>query len=268
MSTENPEDLTKKKLRMDIEKTQLEIKRLNSRWDYWITKTIPLITAGIAVAGFFFSINQFNAQQREAQTWKKAEFLAATAKEFDSNPNVINAKQMLDSLILYPEGRTIKLFPDEQEASKQYKHVMPADIYFALETDKNKLPQDPDKLRDWIAISDCFDVFLSNMEQFNRYIETQLVTKDEVKLDIIYWVNLMGDHNIVLHRPKSESTSSNLGEGEQSVIRRRLLEYADHFKFDGIRRLLEKYGYGPRYDTRESSPHPTAVTQRWPFKSY
>jgi len=263
MSTENPEDLTKKKLELDIKKAELEIKRLNSRWDYWIIKTIPLITAGIAVAGFFFSINQFNAQQREAQTWKKAEFLAVTAKEFDANPSVINAKQMLDSLVLYPEGRSIKLFPGKQETQ-----VMPVDIYFALETDKSKLPQDRDKLNTWIAISDCFDVFLSNLEQFNRYIETQLVTKDEVRLDIIYWIELIGDHNIQLHQPKSELLRGKPDEGEQSVIRKRLLEYADRFKFDGVKRLLAKYGYGPQQDTRAASPHPAAVTQRWPFKSY
>lgn len=226
------ERLEMKKLELEVEKTTLEIKHLGSRWEKWVVRSIPILTAGIAVVGFWVSVHQFNVQQREAQTWKKAEFITATVREFDSRPCVLNVESMLDSLILYKDGRAIRLFPNEQAPTNQYATVTADDISNALDIDREKYLQAPETTRrKWRAIADCFDVFLSHLDRFNSYIESRLITKNEIELDLIYWVQLIGDdHMELVYGPD---------------VRPKLLTYADHYKFYGVGRLLKKYGYKP-----------------------
>jgi len=214
---------------LQITKTELEIVRLRSKWERWSAKWIPIITVGIAMGVFWWNVHQFNAQQNAERTWKKAEFLAKTIDVFDAAPRVHNAKLMLDSLRLYSKGRRIKLFPDEQDPNKTYKVVTPDDIYNALDKDKENLAGGSgETLEKWIAIADCFDAFLSGLEDFSHYIKSGLFTSDELKLDLEYWINLIGDKSILLNKDK---------------FRERLLEYADRYDFKGLGSLLRIYGY-------------------------
>lgn len=144
------------------------------------------IFAGLAA--FFFTLKQY----AEGQKWKREEFLADVVKEFNTHPDVRNAKQMLDSLQLYGD-RMIKLFPDADTEAKKYINVSSNDIYDALDPDKpsQALPDttgmtDEEKAAAFAAaeksrrIADCFDLFLSYLGRFAYYIHSGLVKKEEL----------------------------------------------------------------------------------------
>lgn len=220
--------LNRRKLRLETEKTRLEIKNLKSKSEKWL-RFIPVLTALIAVVGIWLSVKQFNSQQADEHRWRKAEFIRATIKAFDSNPCVQNTKLMLDSLVLYPEGRMIKLFHEEPETSRQYMKVTPDDIFNALAIDKDRMESEETQAK-WIAIADCFDVFLSNLEQLDIDIKSELLTEEDIKPDLIYWIGLMADEKNQLNKPG---------------LRQRLWAYVDRYKFDGVRSLMKRYGYNP-----------------------
>jgi hypothetical protein len=212
---------------LEITKAELEIIRLKSKWERWSAKWIPIVTVGIAMGVFSWNVHQFNAQQSAERTWKKAEFLTTTVGRFDSAPRVQNAKQMLDSLRLYKNGRKIKLFPDASDPKKAYTMVTPDDIYSALDVNKESLAAGSEERVDkLIAISDCFDAFLSGLEDFDHYIQSGLFTADELRLDLEYWVKLIGDKRIVLSGPN---------------FRKRLQEYANRYEFKGVDNLIRTY---------------------------
>jgi hypothetical protein len=224
--------ISQRQLQLQIEKLELEVKHLKSKWERWSGRSIPIITACIAVFGFWWSVKSFNVQQREEQTWRKAEFVTRTVNNFDSSLNVQNAKHMLDSLKLLSKGRKIRLFPDEVEVNRKYVTVTPNDIYDALAKDREAVESPGERLDKLIAISDCFDVFLSYLDQFDHDINVGLLTADDVKLDLIYWIKLL---NYDLN----------------SQFKDRFWCYMKRFEFTGAKNLSSRYGL-PDYDVKQA----------------
>lgn len=171
------------------------------------------IAASVLV--FVIGLHQYN----QGQKWKKEEFLAAAVKEFIERPSVRNGAQMLDSLALYPNGREIRLFPDEETHAKRVSHVSNEEIYNALTTK-------PDSTLDEkaMAIRDGFDNFLSYLIGFYHYLEQDLITKDALLSQIGYWFELLGPDGDLDCRHK-----------------RRVYAYADHFRYYHVEKLVQTY---------------------------
>jgi hypothetical protein len=228
--------MSRRQLELETQKLELEVKNLKTWWRRWgasVTTVAAFITTVVAVGGFWWSVHQFNTQQSQEHTWRetefkwrKIEFLTKRVGEFDSDPGVSNTKLMLDSLKLYSK-RKIELFPDEKDPEKRYVWVTPEDISSALEPDKEKLAAgNKQKLEKWIAIADCFDVFLSNLEDFDHYIKAGLFTPEDLRLDLIYWLNL-------LESDKLKGTG----------FTEKLLKYAKDNDFAGLQSLRWRYGF-------------------------
>lgn len=89
-------------------------------------------------------------------------------------------------------------------------------------------------LRDW------FDSFLGGLDYFNILIESGLVTPEELKPFIIYWINLIGDRR---YRRKGGS-----GFYDQ------LFHYIHWAGYGGVKKLFERYGFKiipPPYSTHD-----------------
>ena len=72
-----------RRLEKEVEKLTLEVEALRSStyWERVVGRYLPLITAFLAVAGFWFGIIQFNAQKKDSEL-KQAEADSQRAEEF------------------------------------------------------------------------------------------------------------------------------------------------------------------------------------------
>lgn len=173
---------------------------------------------GIAATVLFFTVGLI--QYGQAQKWEKEKFLAATVKEFIEWYRNRNAMAMIDSLALYPKGRVIELFPNQEK----YKRVLITnqEIYAALTTDP-ATELDENDVRA-VAIRECFDSFLSYMSTFRHYVDQQLITQDALSAHIGYWFDLLG--------PNGDLSAAH---------RERIFAYAREYKMTDFEILVEMY---------------------------
>lgn len=118
------------------------------------------------------------------QTWKRNEFVAERAKEFNSDKMVRNTMYMLDW-----GKRYIELFPEESNQTDKYAKVTRPILRAALQSHKLK----PRFNKVEVAIRDNFDCFLNYFEVFEQYIEADLITSKELEPYIKYWINTISD---------------------------------------------------------------------------
>lgn len=173
---------------------------------------------GIAATVLFFTVGLI--QYRQGQKWEREKFLAATMKEFVEWYRNRNAMTMIDSLALYPKGRVVELFPNEETDKKVF--ITNPEIYKALTTDPGR-DLDEDDVRA-IAIRECFDSFLSYMSTFHHYVEQRLITLDALAAHIGYWFILLG--------PEGNLSAKN---------KKRIFAYARKYKLTHFEMLVHAY---------------------------
>jgi hypothetical protein len=180
---------------------------------------------GLTVVFFMVGLHQYG----QAQKWEREKFLAAAVKEFDDLLTARNAKQMLDSLTLYRDGRQIELNPKADKLEDRRTFVSNEKIIAALTTaPHDELARDDEVA---FAIRDCFDAFLSYLVTFDHFIEQDLITKDALMSHIGYWIILFG--------PEGKLDAN---------YKERILDYAQFYGLDGIFSLVEKYQQQSRWD--------------------
>lgn len=193
-----------------------------------LAKLGVLAAAGVFVLGLI----QFEI----GQTWKREEFLSDMVNDFGRRVSVDNAKKMIEMLMFYPQGRKIdlSLSADTPEMVK----VEPKDVEKALD------PEKTDSLTDHeMRLRECFDVFLSRLERFEHYIESQLVSEGSVRLYLGYWINtLLGKGGV-------EGKDAKLDPKHVKLIR----DYATHYEFPMLDKLLERFD-GLREEEPRRSP--------------
>ncbi|WP_336702875.1 hypothetical protein [Chryseobacterium indologenes] len=118
-------------------------------------------------------------QYTKEQTWKRNEFVAARAKEFNSDKMVQNTMYMLDW-----GKRYIELFPHEPDIEKRYAKVTREILKSALQSHKLK----SNFTKTEVAIRDNFDCFLNYFEIFEQYTEAGLITSKELQPYLKYWI--------------------------------------------------------------------------------
>lgn len=175
---------------------------------------------GIAVTIGLFVIGLY--QYRQAQKWEREKFLAAAVKEFMEVKSAKNARQMLDSLALYQDGRWIELFPQAETLKERKVFVSNQEIYNALTTTPHKdLEKNDDRA---VTIRDSFDAFLSYMTTFAHYIEQDLITEDALSAHLGYWIELLG--------PKGKLSAK---------YKNRIFKYAREYGLDDIEDLIQRH---------------------------
>lgn len=135
------------------------------------------------IGAFYLFLSGLKRYSKD-QTWKRNEFVAEQAKEFNSDLMVRNIMYMLDW-----KERYLKLFPEEPYKLNRYYKVNRPILKSALQS--HKLKQKFTKVE--VEIRDSFDCFLNYFEVFEQYIQAGLITPKELEPYLKYWINKISD---------------------------------------------------------------------------
>ena len=157
-------------------------------------------------------------QYMKAQKWKRAEFVANSINEFDSQEEIQNAKLMLDwnsrvivlHCIGFPDGLEFE-FDDDLLCKALKPHTEISGF-----SDNE------------VAVRDTFDRFFDYLEKFDHFIESGLVNAIEFKPYLRYWLNLIGNENSGRKRP---------------IVIKAIWKYIDYYGYTGVQKLFCRYGY-------------------------
>lgn len=159
-------------------------------------------------------------QYAKAQKWKRREFIAARVQEFESDRKVRLAMTMLDwtDRELY--------FPSE--ASDQPVALKVNDALLCSALLRHPLAKRYPKGEEMIR--DCFDRFLDMLVTFWNFIEAGLISSDELRPYMQYWIRLVSGQVTDVHSPHVFSL---------------LLDHIQFYGFTGAALLIKSFGYNP-----------------------
>lgn len=132
-----------------------------------------MITLLAGVAAFLIGLLQY----RQAQKWKRSEWVANEMEKFFSDPAVASAFKMIDY-----GSRKVALFL-ERPQSEQYAEVHDLEVAIALQPNDVHGPFDEKET----AIRDIFDRFLERLERIYSFLGAGLVTTADVRPYLYYW---------------------------------------------------------------------------------
>lgn len=174
------------------------------------------VTVPIAVAAFVIAIWQY----WKAQKWKRAEFVAAEIKEAFADPIIRNALYFLDWNEKNYDLR-------EREDQKHLINVVVDDEIFKRALTPHKLrPEGFSEIEERIRVT--FDDFLGRLQRFEYFIETRLVSTNDVIPYWRYWLNL-------ITTPSAEQKSHDVVDA--------IWLYIDSYGYSDIRRFVNRFGY-------------------------
>ena len=198
---------------------------------------VSLLSLGGAIVAFIFAFIQY----RRSEQWRRVEFVAKEVKDFESDPTVQNALLMIDW-----GTREINLFlrsnPEDSDLIEitreiQWRALLPHPLkksypeYMALDSSRGEEGNRDRKKRiftlEEARIRDTYDAFLTKLDRFSNYIESKLISTEELSPFIIYWVNAM---------TKNEQPE------EDAAWRCTLLTYINYYGYTGVKSLLKNYG--------------------------
>lgn len=157
----------------------------------------------------------------KAQRWKKGEFVAKEIKEFQNDFDIKRAMILLDwnckELDLRPneiEGKTKFIFTDDllKSALQTHRNI----TTFSLEE---------------VVIKGILDSFFDRLTLFNNYIETELISVNDIKPYLIYWIKILADPENG-RKPKE--------------IRILIWKYLKEYEYNGVIEFYHKLGFEDR----------------------
>ncbi|MGQ7856633.1 hypothetical protein ACUN24_20540 [Pedobacter sp. WC2501] len=181
------------------------------------TELLPLLEFILKLLGgigafylFLIGLKRYGKDQK----WKRNEFVAAQAKEFNADKLVRNTMYMLDW-----GSRYVELFPESPVYAERFAKVTRGGLRSALQSHTTKRRFTPVE----VAIRDHFDCFLNYFEVFEQYIEAGLISEKELEPYLRYWVQTISD------------------DIEQEV-RNSIHHYVDEYGFRGTQSLFRRFG--------------------------
>lgn len=196
------------------------------------TEIIDLVFKGIGLCGSALVAGLAIRTYLRNDEWKRAEFLAGKMKEFMDSTQVRNALVMIDW-----SARKIPLFgqsPDEHvlvtrgmSTKALHPHTIDGEnakvegTFIDGAFVRSYTPEEA-------AIRDCFDAFLDGLERINAYREAQLVTVEQLKPHLEYWIR---DIAAPAQSPAEAAWSATL------------LTYIKFYGFVGVMALFKEFGY-------------------------
>ena len=200
---------------------------------------ISILGFGGTIIAIAFGLRQY----KRSEQWKRGEFVAKEIKEFESNPAVRNAMLLIDwgtrkinlHLVSNPtETDYVRITREEQ-----WRALMPHTIKLAYPSpsynnDIGMNERDEPKRRFTTTeakIRDTYDAFLDYLERFANFIQSGLVSADEFKPYLRYWIDsIAGIEDI----DKDES------DAEWKCA---LLAYINFYRYSGVKFLFKSYGW-------------------------
>jgi hypothetical protein len=224
---------------------------------------IPYWLVGVSLAaGTFIALTWLHLYQQQRR-WQRVNLARREVKAFQENPAVKNVLDILD----YEEFRTFCVHHPEtgkrlcfeandyrlQRALRSHDQMektrrgLDEINRLAAETssiDANTLAivqkYEQEEFAIELALRSWFDTFLDGLEYFEDLITSKLVTAEEIKPFIIYWIKLIGDRR---YRRKGGS-----GFYDQ------LFDYIYWSGYGGVQSLFERFGFKilpPPYSTHD-----------------
>jgi|GEM_PF-1964855 len=189
--------------------------RVNDALD-WIVR--------IGVLGGFLIFGVGLWQYGQSQKWKRAEFLLSEIRLFEPRQNIVNVRRILDN-----EAAEIYLY-GEKKADDE-----PEPPVFVDRSMLDAALSEPSDLKrehsaDELAIQTALNSYLSHLDHFNNVIDSGLVRKQELKLYLEHYLDVLGNQ-------KNNKLSPEL--------RRKLWVYMNSKGYSGAINLLKKFGYRP-----------------------
>lgn len=180
-------------------------------WLQVIELILKIIGGLTAIVLFIVGFKRYKKQQN----WKRKEFVAKEIKEFYENKIVRNAMLMLDW-----DTRKIELYPENPEYDHKFVLIGRKELERALIPHgilKGKYTPDE------AVIRDTFDYFLEQLTRFEHFIESDLVSAEDFKPYLRYWIDVVAEK---LPQPTRDS----------------LHHYILHYEYIGVTKLLGRFG--------------------------
>lgn len=174
------------------------------------------------IAGGLFGFYKSFIEYRNAQKWKKAEFIAKEAKEFFADKNVSRALLFLD----YKEN-DIPIYDNEMEGKKSL-HYNNDLLMRSLDPERNITEFSQEEA----LIRKIFDDFLTKLGFFNHYVETNLIQLKDLIPYLGYWMNILANPN------KSK---------RNKYLMNRIWQYIDKYSQNDIRKLANRFDLNPDF---------------------
>ena len=161
-------------------------------------------------------------QYIKAQKWKKAEFVSKEIKEFYNDFDIKRAFTLLD-------WNSNELVLKESEIDEKKKmHFTDDLIYSSLSANEEKGYDLAGACKEVVVIRSIFDSLFGWLIMFNSYIETKLVTVEDLRPYLIYWVQILADTNC---NKKNEK------------VREQIWKYIDTNGYSILRDFCSKFGF-------------------------
>jgi hypothetical protein len=229
---------------------------------FWGLATQWLIGLALLIAARAGTLAVFR-YSRHCQ-WQRLNWLQSQIQDFQSQPEVERVLEILDYEeyrlfdLTLPNGREIRF---EASDERMKRALRSHDQMVKTRSGLNQIRQvrtQPGKMDDQtaqvfdryiseefpieLALRDWFDHFLTGLEKFETLIEAGLVSPNDLKPFVIYWIKLISDRQF-----RREGGS---GFYDQ------LFHYIYWAGYSGVQRLFERYGYKilpPPYSTHDFS---------------
>jgi hypothetical protein len=198
---------------------------------------VSILGFGGAAAALIFALIQY----KRGEQWKRTEFIANEIKDFESDPAIQNALLMIDwgerklNLFLVSEPKSGDLIKVSREV--QWKALLPhplkrAHPEYQASTPSGAETTDANKgsgrfRPEEAKIRDTYDVFLTRLDRFANYINSGLISSDELEPFLSYWI---------------EALTNNKHPEDDAVWKCTLLTYINFYGYSGVKELLKYYG--------------------------
>ena len=192
-----------------------------------------------AISAFTFAIIQY----RKAEKWKRMQFVADEVRELETDRKIENALLMADwgvrklNLTLVPDPKPEEYVLITREM--QWRALLPHPVkkenkdYWATTTTyldgtsgESRPEYDSNFSATEVLIRDSYDALLTRLDRLETFIDAGLISEDDLKPFIYYWVKTMTKVN---------------GAGHNATWRLTLLTYIDYYEFTGVQSLFDRY---------------------------
>jgi hypothetical protein len=214
--------------------TEPQLHVLSYLLDQW-KLGVSILGFGGTVLALFFAGRQY----RRAEEWKRAEFVAKEMKDFFGDRKVAIALQSIDW-----GNRHANLLGLSDPADKTKTRVTRALQTTALlphsivdphtGSDGESDADDPTMRRfspEEAAIRDCYDALLDGLERFDSFLQSKLVTVKALRPYLEYWI---------------DDIAADAGDADDAAWNACLLAYIQIYRFRGVQRLFDEFGYDIR----------------------
>jgi hypothetical protein len=140
--------------------------------------------------------------------------------------------------------RRLPLLLEAPESGRSYfdyrAEMLRTALYSRSTIPKDKAGRDRAFSEEELAIRDCFDYLLDQLERFEVFIRSGLVTFKELRPYLHYWFDLIGNPHYGRKRPE---------------LIRRLWSYIADYGFAGVQDLADRFGHDIRHPVIIQDPY-------------